>query len=94
MNVAELLTECGIVIANKDRWCQSSLAVNKNGRSIEPKSAAAIRWHACGIPYAVLKIKVDDYQNKKLDQAAEALAYLSKSAHRLFRKTESQVNDE
>ena len=94
MTAAQTLLECGMVIANQGRWCQHKLAVNKSGREIDPKSHGAIKWHACGIPYAVLKVKVHDFNNKKLDEVGECLAHLSKSAYILYKMTESQVNDQ
>jgi hypothetical protein len=90
-----IIASCGTIIADESRWCRGALALNKFGAPFEPSSRAAVRWSACGVPFYVLKVKVNDFDKpgRNFDHAYQVVALLDLMASRHHQMTIGYAND-
>lgn len=93
MNALGIITAVGQMLADRSRWCQGHLAVNKRGEPCTPSSRAK-RFDPIGASYAVAGVKLsDDSVNRHTNEHAAAVAIMQGTALRLHGMSLEQVND-
>lgn len=93
MKPLSIITEVGKILADRSRWCQGHLAVNKRGEPCTPSRAK--RFDPIGASYAVAGVKLsDDSVNRHTNEHAAAVAIMQGAALRLHRMSLERVNDD
>jgi hypothetical protein len=93
MHASIRLIQAGKILVDPAHWCQGALARDKVGKEVLPKSRAAVKWDANGIIFNVCRVNPNEFDEKRLDYAAECIAALDLCAQSRYRRGITPVND-